>query len=309
MRSNSFKFSLLCAAGLAILGLSGCFETQYLTEETAKRIASPAWLLSRTVPANGYDITVYERMHKRFVPANVYIEGDGTTWAQHRSISMNPTPMNPVALHLAAHDKATNVAYIARPCQYSDMNDPNKPCDKSIWVNARYSEEVLKTMSDTLDEMKKRYDITEFNLIGYDGGGAIATILAARRNDVASLRTVAGNLDHNVFSSYHDVEPLSNSLNAVDFADRLRNMPQHHFIGGNDEIMPTAVLHSYLQALGQTSCADYTFIQEAEHEAGFVEKWPELLTKMPSCAMPVRNFEQEPFQPPVIMERPKPEKP
>ena len=263
--------------------ITACLNKPYLRHEVAQRIGSPAFMIKRTIPADPFLLTVYERMHQRHAPANVYIEGDGMNWLSPSTKSLDPTPTNPVALHLAAHDKAKNVVWMARPCQYTKLLDEGKACDNDYWTGARYAPEVITSMNNALNEIKRRYNITEFNLIGFSGGGAVAAILAATRDDITSLRTVAGNLDHEMHSQYHNVTPLYGSLNAIDYAHDLADMPQHHFIGGQDEIVPPAILHSYLQAIGPSNCVHYSFIQEAEHEAGIVEKWPTLLNEDIAC--------------------------
>ena len=139
------------------------------------------------------------------------------------------------------------------------------------------------------------------------GGGAVAAILAAQRDDVASLRTVAGNLDHRAHSAHHNVSYLEGSLNPPDFAAKLARVPQYHFIGGQDSVVPPGVLHSYLQSLGATSCAQYEFVQEAEHDKGWVNIWPDLLAKTPECRGIEKEFEPfdlppEPFYTPRIGE-------
>ncbi len=309
MKLRNFRAAILAASALATLGLSAC-DKPYVRDEVAKRVAMPAFMVKREVPVAPFNITVWERMHVKNAPATIYIEGDGLNWLTPRDKSMDPTPPNPVALHLAAHDNASNVGYIARPCQFTKLTDKNKPCDNAYWTNKRYAPEVVDTISKVLDDMKAQYGIDGFNLVGYSGGGAVAAILAAKRDDVLSLRTVAGNLDHEVHSAYHEVTPLTGSLNAVDFVGNLRDVPQHHYIGGQDDVVPPAILHSYLQALGETNCVSYTFIQESAHDEGWVEKWPELLKKPAECAGPVQpadlNF---PVSEPAFMPRPAPEKP
>lgn len=312
MSSPFLRKSLLGFSALTLLALPGCFVNNYPREEAAQRIASPAWMVDREVDIGDYAIRVYERMHERYADGHIYIEGDGVTHTRHRTNrfrSYNPTPVNPVALHLAAHDNAENVAYIARPCQYTGMNKEEKVCGAELWGEARYSEEAVAIINDTINEIKARYNLRDIHLLGYDGGGAIAAILAAKRDDVASLRTVAGILDHNAFTSHHDVAPFTESLNPIDFADGLYNVPQHHYIGGQDEYVTPVVLHSYLQAVGQTNCIHYTYIQEAEHEAGFVEKWPDLLHDEPACTGPRRDFLLDPPSEIFFVEREKPEKP
>lgn len=279
---KNFKlYSLIIASGGVFL--TGC-ELVPLKNDVAQRLAAPAWMVKRTIPAAPFELTAYERMHTRGASANIYIEGDGKAFLSKNTISRDPTPTNPVALHLAAYDKSENIAWLARPCQFTKMLSPDTKCNNAYWTNKRSAPEVIKAYHRALDNIANRYDITTFNLIGYSGGANIAAIIAAERNDVSSLRTVAGNLDHVVHSQHHNVSILDGSLNAVDYADKLRTVPQHHFIGGQDNIVPPAILHSYMEALGDTPCLKYSFIQTAEHEKGWVDSWPEFLDIPMSCS-------------------------
>jgi len=288
MTKKTSKFGLLITSALA-LSVTACdtvsqtiVKTPASRYATAKRLASPAWMVERQIHTDPFNLTAFERMHKRGAPANVYIEGDGLAWMSRQSISLDPTPVNPTGLHLASFDKSENVAYLARPCQYTKMSS-GKPCSSAYWTGRRFSPEVIRATSEALDNMKKRYGITSFNLIGFSGGGTLAAILAAERTDVDSLRSVAGNMDHKAHSRVHDVSYLDGSKNPPDYARTLQAVPQVHFIGGQDEIVPPAVLHSYLDALPTKRCVTTQMIQEAEHNKGWTDKWPQLLKIEPSC--------------------------
>lgn len=268
---NKFaKHSLLTLSALGIVGLAAC-ASEPLREEVAMRVASPAWMVKRPVEAGPFVLTAFERMHERGQPATVYIEGSGEAEFIKDGMLFNPTPSNPVALHLAAMDKSENLAYLARPCQYSGLRNEEADC-AAYWGDAQFSPEVLAAYNSALDGIKARYGVTSFNLVGYDTGATIAAMMAAGRKDVTSLRTVAGRFN----------------LETIDSATpALRRVPQHHFIGGQDERAQPSGMHAYLQSLGNTKCADHTYIQEAEHEKGWVNKWPELLkTKVPTCYIP-----------------------
>ena len=271
---NSFlKISALALTGISALSLNACGPHEPFREQVAARLASPAWMMKRPVESGPFIVTAFERMHERGETANIYIEGAGE--ADETIIKgalFNPTPRNPVALHLASMDKADNVAYLARPCQYSGLRDPQNECDESYWGDAQFNIETLSAYHGVLDNIKARYGITDFNIIGYNSGATLAALLAGQRKDIKSLRTVAGRFD---------LTALSGTM------DSLKNIPQHHFIGGQDELAPPAELENYLQALGDTPCVDYTLIQEAAHEKGWVNKWPELLKNdIPECYIP-----------------------
>lgn len=78
-------------------------------------------------------------------------------------------------------------------------------------------------------------------LTGYSGGGAIAVLIAARCKDIALLRTVAGNLNHVAVNRLHRVAPMPDSLNPADVASEIAAVPQLHFSGDTDRIVPSVV--------------------------------------------------------------------
>lgn len=309
MKTKFRSLTLALMASGTLLSATAC-TAPFMREETAHRISSPAWMVERKIPAAPFVLTAYERMHTHNAPATIYIEGDGLAWVSRNQASLDPTPTNPVALNLAAMDKAQNVAYLARPCQFSKLLDANTACPVKYWTSERFAPEVINAMSEALDNIKRQYDITEFNLVGFSGGANIAAQLAAKRTDVVSLRTVAGNLDHRAHSEYHQVSYLENSLNAIDVAPKLADLPQRHFIGGQDNIVPPSLSARFVQALGSDRCADITLVQEAEHDNGWADKWPELLAMPVSCKTPKAPEPAfEPYTPPKKVEREKPEKP
>lgn len=77
---------------------------------------------------------------------------------------------------------------------------------------------VFTAYNEALDEIKKRYDITEFNLIGHDGGANIAAVLASTRKDVVSLRTVAGNLHPDMVYARNAQKADPDNIRAIDIA-------------------------------------------------------------------------------------------
>lgn len=262
---TALKSITLCSLGALTLTACGIGGTP-LRSEVADRIASPAWMVERQIPADPYLLTAFERMHERGKPATLYIEGDGMKAARHEAVDYDPTPKNPVALHLASKDKVINLAYIAQPCQYSGMLDTEKECTAADYA------ESLDALNFALHKMKRRYGITSFNVVGYDSGATLAALLAATRNDINSLRTVSPEFD------LETLKPQRVPLTMIS---------QHHFTGGQDTVNRPKDIHAYLQMLGKDACVETTFIQEASHEEGFVDKWPDLLSKgTPLCEKP-----------------------
>jgi dienelactone hydrolase len=176
----------------------------------------------------------------------VFIEGDGLAWLSRSKPSFDPTPINPISLNLALQFPTnTAVAYLARPCQY--LIDQNTNCSQKYWTSHRFSSEVIKSQNIALDKLKITTGASKLRLIGYSGGGAIASLLAAYRDDVTQLITVAGNLDHQAWTTYHRLTPLHGSLNPVDVRSQIAHIPQVHFIGENDTVVPAEVVKRFIE--------------------------------------------------------------
>lgn len=216
-----------------------------------------------------FTITTFHRLEKSD-SIRIYIEGDGRAWKNKICISSDPTPLNPLALSLALSDDSDSVAYIARPGQFS-----LKKCDPLYWSKRRFSEEVVQTIDGLIDILKQRCDAKNVELVGYSGGAAIAVIIAASRKDVTSLRTVAGNLNLNLFCSYHKVSPMNGSLDPIDFAKKISNIPQRHFAGSLDGTVPAFMIRSFAEKADVKNCL--TIIDGATHQSRWVEKWNLLL--------------------------------
>lgn len=282
-----FRSAFLAALTLGTAFLTGCHDIPYMKEESAQRSAMPMFMIPRIVPADPFTLQAFERGHKKYTTGVLYIEGDGLPYAQPKIMNFNPSPADPVGLRIAAQDGSPNVMYLARPCHYRQGYQGKKDCPGVFTGEGRFSEAVIHGYMNALDNIKAYHDLTGFELVGYDGGAAIATILAARRTDVTSLRTIAGNLDTTTTSYINKTEPLAKSLNPVNYAPQLANMPQRHFIGKLDKITPPEVYSAYAQALGPSSCISVSLIDNADHEHGWVEQWNTLRNLPVACSAPV----------------------
>ncbi|ODN67370.1 alpha/beta hydrolase [Methylophaga muralis] len=218
--------------------------------------------------------------HRAYLPNStqsdqltVYIEGDGLAWISRNKPSSDPTPLNPLALKLALADGINNVAYLARPCQYVNSNQ----CEQRYWTSARFAEEVIASTDQALSQLKKQTGAQELTLIGYSGGGAVAALVAARRNDVVKLITVAGNLDHKAWSDIRHISALTGSLNAADEWQNLADISQIHFVGAQDNIVPLAVAQSYQRRFTTGYKPEVKVIEATDHHCCWLELWPDLL--------------------------------
>lgn len=261
-----------------VILLVGCTASE---KEKADSIATKAGLKTQIIATSLFHYQSFQRIAEPGAPLNVYIEGDGRAWISRTRPSSDPTPSEPVALYLAARDPAKNVVYLARPCQFTGVRD-NPHCQKTYWTDKRFAPEVIDSMSQAIDQLLTQTGSTAINIIGYSGGGAVAALLAERRHDVMSLRTVAGYLDVAWVNQQHGVSPMPDSLNPADFASKTAHIPQIHFSGESDAIISPAVAQRFTRSVGDR-CARSMTIPAMSHRGPWETPWPALLTIAPGC--------------------------
>ena len=181
-----------------------------------------------------------------------------------------------MALKLAAVDTADNIAYIARPGQYPVSGTPD--CDSKYWSERRFAPEVIESVNKAVDIVKQKSGAKYLELVGYSGGGAIAVLVAAKRRDVTALRTVAGNLDTAAWCAYHQVSPLDGSLNPVDIAGEVAHIPQRHFVGSIDKVVPLDIAESFVKMEGDKDDERISIVDGVSHNNGWDKRWRELLS-------------------------------
>lgn len=222
-------------------------------------------------------LTAFSKFTSSGKSLTVYIEGDGAAWKSRHELSIDPTPCHALVLSLAAVDHSENIAYLARPGQLTISGKPD--CDPEYWSRKRFSEEVVSAMNSAIDELKAGSGADDINLIGYSGGATIAIIIASRRNDVVSIRTIAGNLDPEAVSAYHKVTPLEGSLNPMDFAAKVSHIPQRHFVATDDKIVPLFITESFADKIGDKRHESIIIVEGASHASGWQKAWPLLINR------------------------------
>lgn len=252
-----------------IIFLSGCAAPP--TEHTAKKYGFNKAYIETDV----FKLASYQKNIKASPVINVYIEGDGNAWASRYHVSSDPSPRIGTTMLLAALDPNQAVIYLARPCQYSPQ-DLITVCDSKYWSTARYSEVVVRSIDAAIAQLKQQYQAKNINLIGYSGGGALAILVAARRNDIASLRTVAGNLDLLSMDIIHKTTPLSESLDPLQVAQQVKHIPQLHFSGSKDYVVPSQIAYNFIDAAG-LDAKKVVVVKGANHNNIWHEHWGELL--------------------------------
>ena len=157
-------------------------------------------------------------------PLRIYLEGDG-----------NPDPSDKIALYYAEQDPSNNVIYVARPCQWSkDKICQTKP---EIYKEQRFHSEIIQEIEEVISYLKSKYKAPKIELVGYDGGATVALNLASQI-EVARVITIAGILDTNAYARQNGIPEMPDAQNPADKLSILAEIPQIHYVGGEDEITP-----------------------------------------------------------------------
>ncbi len=272
----------LCFILLFALFLGGCAKGLFTDSRLDDGLSlgrkaglSPVW-----IETDSFRLLAQIKVSDPSKPLRLYIEGDGFAYSAPGQTSLDPTPRKPMALILAALDPAANVAWLARPCQYALLASKQTACPARYWTTHRMAENVVDSLGKAVDFLLRKTGSAQLELIGYSGGASAAVLLAARRDDVLSVRTVAGNLDYEAFTRFHNVDPMRDSLDAKSVAAQVKALAQIHFAGEKDEIVPPVLARAYLQEVGAK--ARTKIVLEASHTEGWEKAWPRLLIIEPN---------------------------
>lgn len=204
---------------------------------------------------------------------HIYIEGDGRPWIKRYLIARDPTPRVPLTLGLMRQDTQRSI-FLGRPCYFNGPHYglTDTACAPELWTSARYSEVVIASMVDALRQLLDGRHYAQLTLIGYSGGGTIATLMAQRMPEVTQLVTIAANLDVDAWARHHHYSPLRDSLNPASLSIKQPEI-QYHFFGSDDQVVPPELAQHWLQTQGFPPI----IIDGFDHRCCWQKKWPELL--------------------------------
>lgn len=233
-----------------------------------QEIDVPPFILTAYLPASSAaEVTTDDGI------LTIYIEGDGLAWISRAHVSDDPTPVDPIGLKLALRHPASRVAYLARPCQYAPAGSA-PGCSPKVWTTGRFSPEVIAASDAAITGLKQQTGASALRLIGYSGGGAVAALVAARRTDVCQLITVAGNLDHVLWTATRRISPLVDSLNPADAWASLKDIPQAHLVGEDDHVVGEKMVQSYQEHFPAESPIKTLRFPGYTHQCCWADNWP-----------------------------------
>lgn len=201
----------------------------------------PSDYVYKEMKTRDFTIATWQKITSSQAVYKVYIEGDGYAFNSYGKPTQDPTPKGKLVRELAFGDNSSNVIYIARPCQY--MKSP--VCSKRHWASARFAPEIINA---EFDAIKQIVGDNQVILIGFSGGAQIAGLIATAKYglNIKKIITVAGNLDHLSWTQYHNLPPLNESMNLESYRTQFANIPQIHYVGANDKVIPPILVKEFI---------------------------------------------------------------
>lgn len=229
---------------------NGCAHKNPLTDFQFQTVTAPPYVL-----ASWYHITEPTQ------PIRIYIEGDGHSFDAYNRPTANPTPRSTFLRDIAANDPNPNVAYLGRPCQYLQTST----CAQEDWTCGRFSPQIIDSMEKSVLQLAKKSQTKDIVLIGYSGGAQIAGLVAVRHPEkIKRVVTIAGVLDQKAWTTHHNDTPLDRSLNLFDYRDIFDTIPQTHFVGKKDRVVPNYLTENFVKNKN-----DIVVIEKADHQKGY----------------------------------------
>jgi len=136
----------------------------------------------------------------------------------------------------------------------------------------RYSDEIVKSMSEAVRAAAAQAKARSVVLIGYSGGGVLAVLIAERLDNVAGVVTVGANLDIEAWTRQHGYLSLTGSLNPAASTAEHR-WPETHLYGARDTTVPPATADAYFKRFPN---AKRQIVDANDHLCCWVEQWAEL---------------------------------
>jgi pimeloyl-ACP methyl ester carboxylesterase len=205
---------------------------------------------------------------------HIYLEGDGEPYWQPNVIAADPTPRQPLMLHLMALDPAHSI-YLGRPCYFALYHDPG--CGPLYWTLRRYAPEVVDSLDAVLRQEIAKAGAKRVELFGHSGGGTLAVLLAQRDEAVSRVITIGANLDVEAWSRLHHYSPLRGSLNPIDLPASRPTLQVLHLVGANDANTPPDLVEAAGHARGGEPVR---VIAHFDHHCCWESMWPGVLADL-----------------------------
>lgn len=231
-----------------------------------QNLAIPPDFVYKEIHTGNFTLASWQKIRNPQEIYKIYIEGDGYAFNARGLPSADPTPHGTLVRELAFGDNQDNVVYLARPCQYLKGGI----CSTRHWTTARFAPEIINAEYEAVRQIAGNHPVI---LIGFSGGAQVAGLISTAKSglQVKKIITVGGNLDHTRWTTYHKVLPLNESMDLENYRQQFLQIPQHHYAGENDEVMPPHLIEDFVQ-----NPALVTRVPEAGHNSG----WEKIYSKI-----------------------------
>lgn len=257
------------ATVLACLLLVGCASNAQRIDALARAAQLQRYVIeSDQLPSIVY-LRASQNRHRRVV---IFIEGDGIPWRAGIAPNSDPTTREPLALELMARTPGS-AAYIARPCYQRAVT---RHCTPDLWTGARYSERIVHAMVFAVNDVVSRTQAEDIVIVGYSGGGVLASLIAEQLDGVSAVITVGANLDIDAWTKHHRYLPLSQSMNPA-LSIHPHSWLEIHMEGALDKVVPSATRNAYFERYPN---ARRWVLEKHGHQCCWVEEWKELWEKI-----------------------------
>lgn len=207
-----------------------------------RSITPPVEFAYREINTPQFKLASWQKITQPGKSVKIYIEGDGYAFNVNGSPSSDPTPRGDTLREIAFNDPSANVVYLGRPCQFVKST----ACSPRYWSTARFAPEVIEASVEAVKQIYAQQNIT---LIGYSGGAQVAGLVAVTHPElpITKLVTIAGNLDHQAWIKEYHLQPLNGSLSLTDYHQAYLAIPQIHFVGEDDEVIPPEITRKFIE--------------------------------------------------------------
>lgn len=229
-------------------------------------VTVPQDFIYKEIQTQNFTLASWQKITNPHGLYKIYIEGDGHAFNAQGYPTNNPTPQSTLVREIAFGDPSPNVVYLARPCQYVISGI----CSQRHWTTARFSPEIINAEYEAVRQIANTNPII---LIGFSGGAQIAGLLATTKQklQIKKIITIGGNLDHLNWTTHHEVPPLNESLNLENYRSLFLKIPQHHYVGKNDDIIPPFLVEDFIQNDNLI-----TIVPTATHNSGWQQIYSEI---------------------------------
>ncbi|MFT7127920.1 MAG: hypothetical protein ACI89U_000024 [Gammaproteobacteria bacterium] len=232
-------------------------------------------LTSEIIKTSLFSHKIYKNNRESNGKLHVYIAGDGLPWMAGVIPSKDPTPRKPLVLSLIKQDMSAALI-LGRPCYHGLANNP--VCDSSLWTNKRYSSMIVDSMEKAIEQLSQHYQDPDVVLMGYSGGGTLAVLLAERIPYVTGVVTIGANLNTEAWTQYHQLLPLSGSINPVDRPSLPAEMLQKHYVGRYDKVMPASLVETYTR---NHVSSELVIVDDFNHRCCWEKIWTQIISDIP----------------------------